>query len=150
MLDSLVIPSISTNSNSDGKPSLILTLQLLDIARTSPPPIQWFVPQGRSRDLKKIDYSNPAACPACPLRSHRPSSGLASGERGGARPDGRPPEGEAGNPRPASRARRASLGQHQAMDEPGRLSDEGPRQAEFSVTALVYNLPPSTSLASRP
>jgi transposase len=23
---------------------------------------------GKSRDLKKIDYSNPAACPACPLR----------------------------------------------------------------------------------
>src|SRR6202049_4367621 len=25
--------------------------------------------EGKSRDLKKIDYSNPAACPACPLRS---------------------------------------------------------------------------------
>jgi Transposase DDE domain len=24
--------------------------------------------EGKSRDLKKIDYSNPAACPACPLR----------------------------------------------------------------------------------
>jgi transposase len=24
---------------------------------------------GKSRDLKKIDYSNPAACPACPLRA---------------------------------------------------------------------------------
>ena len=24
---------------------------------------------GKSRDLQKIDYSNPAACPACPLRS---------------------------------------------------------------------------------
>jgi hypothetical protein len=35
--------------------------------------------EGKSRDLKKIDYSNPAACPACPLRSpwttdHRRSS----------------------------------------------------------------------------
>ena len=25
--------------------------------------------EGKSRDLKEIDYSNPAACPACPLRS---------------------------------------------------------------------------------
>jgi transposase len=25
--------------------------------------------EGKSRELKKIDYSNPAACPACPLRS---------------------------------------------------------------------------------
>ena len=25
--------------------------------------------EGKLRDLKKIDYSNPAACPACPLRS---------------------------------------------------------------------------------
>ena len=24
---------------------------------------------GKSRDLKKIDYSNPAACPRCPLRA---------------------------------------------------------------------------------
>ena len=24
---------------------------------------------GKSRDLKKIDYSNPAACPVCPLRA---------------------------------------------------------------------------------
>jgi hypothetical protein len=25
--------------------------------------------EGKLRELKKIDYSNPAACPACPLRS---------------------------------------------------------------------------------
>jgi hypothetical protein len=25
--------------------------------------------EGKLRDLKKIDYSNPAACPVCPLRS---------------------------------------------------------------------------------
>ena len=64
---------------------------------------------------------------------HRPSPGLASGERGGAGPHGRPPEGEAGNPRPASRDRRASLRQYQAMDEPGRIPDEGPRQGAGGV-----------------
>ncbi|MGH6830894.1 MAG: hypothetical protein ACREDG_07040, partial [Methylocella sp.] len=39
--------------------------------------------EGKLRDLKKIDYSNPAACPACPLRSRcttRPAPDLASGE----------------------------------------------------------------------
>ncbi len=87
--------------------------------------------EGKSRDLKKIDYSNPAACPACPLRSRcttdrRRVSRLENEavlDRMAARLKARP-----GNPRPASRTRRASLRQHQAMDEPGRLSDEGPRQ----------------------
>ena len=86
--------------------------------------------ESKLRDLKKIDYSNPAARPACPLRSRCTTNlpGLASGERGGARPHGSPTEGEARDSRSASRDRRASLRQHQAVDEPGRLLDEGPRK----------------------
>ena len=35
----------------------------------APPQISSPNHEGKSRDLKEIDYSNPAACPACPLRS---------------------------------------------------------------------------------
>jgi hypothetical protein len=86
--------------------------------------------QGKLRDLKKIDYSNPAACPVCPLRSQcttdrRRVSRL---ENEAVLDDGGPPEGQAGHPRTASRTRRAPLWHDQAMDESRRFPDEGPRQ----------------------
>jgi transposase len=49
---------------------------------------------GRLRDLKKIDYSNRAACVVCPLRS-RCTTSHRRVSRGRAGPDGRPTEGQA-------------------------------------------------------
>ena len=88
--------------------------------------------ESKLRDLKKTDYANRAACPACPLRE-RLSQSLASGERSGARPHGRSAEGAAGNPRPPPRDRRTSLRLDQAVDEPGRVSDEGARKSPRRV-----------------
>ena len=100
--------------------------------------------EGKSRDLKKIDYSNPAACSACPLRSRCTTNlrRLASGERGGARPHGSPTEGEA-----QILDRRRKIVEHpfgsikQWMNQ-GAFLMEGLDnvRAEFSLTALVYNL----------
>src|ERR1700682_319876 len=84
-----------------------------------------------------MDYSKPAAYLACPSSvslHHRPSPGLASGERGGARRHGGATESATGNSRPAARDGRASLRLDQAMDEPGRLSYEGPRQGAGGPT----------------
>jgi len=50
--------------------------------------------EGRLRDLKKIDYSNRAACLVCPLRS-RCTTSHRRVSRGRAGPDGRPTEGQA-------------------------------------------------------
>src|SRR6202158_666850 len=100
---------------------------------------------GKSRDLKKIDYSNPAACPACPLRSRcttnlRRVSRLAN---------------EAGLDRMAARLkarpeildRRREIVEHpfgsikQWMNQGAFLMRGLDNvRAEFSLTALVYNL----------
>jgi hypothetical protein len=85
---------------------------------------------GKSRDLQKIDYSNPAACPTCPLRARcmtnvRWVSRLENEavlDRMAARLKARP---ELLDRRRARR--RAPLRLDQAMDEPGCLSDEGSR-----------------------
>jgi hypothetical protein len=63
--------------------------------------------EGKSRDLKKIDYSNPGLprLSAASALHDQSAPGLASGERGGARPHGSPSEGEARDSRPASRDR---------------------------------------------
>jgi IS5 family transposase len=101
--------------------------------------------QGRLRDLKKIDYSNPAACLVCPLRSrcttsHRRVSRL---------------ENEAVLDRMAARlkarpdilARRRETVEHpfgtikQWMNQAAFLMRGLDNvRAEFSLTALVYNL----------
>ena len=107
--------------------------------------------EGKLRDLKKIDYSNPAACPVCPLRSRctndfRKVSRL---------------ENEAALDRMAARLkarpdildRRREIVEHpfgsikQWMYQGAFLMHglENVR-AEFSLTALAYNLrAPSTS-----
>ena len=86
---------------------------------------------GKSRDLQKIDYSNPAACPACPLR-----------------------------PRCTTNVRRVSRLENEAVLDRRRETVEHPFgsikqwmnqgaflmrgldnvRGEFSLTALVYNL----------
>ena len=101
--------------------------------------------EGRLRDLRKIDYSNPAACPACPLRSRcttdrRRVSWL---------------ESEAVLDRMAARlkARPEILDRRREFVEHpfGRIKQWMNRgaflmkgldnvRAEFSLTALVYNL----------
>jgi transposase len=101
--------------------------------------------EGKSRDLKKIDYSNPAACPACPLRS-RCTTNLRRVSR---------LENEAVLDRMAGRLkarpeildRRREIVEHpfgsikQWMNQ-GALLMKGLDnvRAEFSLTALVYNL----------
>jgi len=89
--------------------------------------------ESKPRDLKKIDHANRAACLVCPVRSR-----CTNGYRKAARV-----ENEAVLDRMAARlkARPDILGrqrtvehrQHQAMDEPGRLSNEGPRQCPRRV-----------------
>jgi hypothetical protein len=101
--------------------------------------------EGKSRDLKKIDYCNPAACPACPLRSRcttdrRRVSGL---------------ENEAVLDRMAARLkarpeildRRREIVEHpfgsikQWMNQGAFLTKGLDNvRAEFSLTALVCNL----------
>jgi len=101
--------------------------------------------EGKSRDLKKIDYSNPAACPACPLRS-RCTANLRRVSR---------LENEAVLDRMAARLkarpeildRRRQLVEHpfgsikQWMNQ-GTFLMKGLDnvRAEFSLTAVVYNL----------
>jgi transposase len=101
--------------------------------------------EGKSRDLKKIDYSNPAACPACPLRS-RCTTNLRRVSR---------LENEAVLDRMAARLkarpeildRRRQLVEHpfgsikQWMNQ-GTFLMKGLDnvRAEFSLTAVVYNL----------
>ncbi len=58
----------------------------------------------------------------------RRSLGLPSRKRGRARSHGRTPQSEAANSRPSPRDCRASVRQHQAMDEPGRVPDARARQ----------------------
>ena len=80
--------------------------------------------EGKPRDLRKIDYSNPAACRVCPLRAAARTAPLVSRlENEDALDRMAAPGGEARHSRPPPRDRRASLRQHQAMDESGRLSD---------------------------
>ena len=101
--------------------------------------------EGKLRDLKKIDYSNPAACPACPLRS-RCTTNLRRVSR---------LENEAVLDRMAARLkarpeildRRREIVEHpfgsikQWMNQ-GAFLMKGLEnvRAEFSLTALVYNL----------
>ena len=101
--------------------------------------------EGKSRDLKKIDYSNPAACPACPLRP-RCTTNLRRVSR---------LENEAVLDRMAARLkarpeildRRREIVEHpvgsikQWMDQ-GAFLMRGLEnvRAEFSLTALAYNL----------
>ena len=101
--------------------------------------------EGKSRDLKKIDYSNPAACPACPLRP-RCTTNLRRVSR---------LENEAVLDRMAARLkarpeildRRREIVEHpfgsikQWMNQ-GAFMMRGLDnvRAEFSLTALVYNL----------
>jgi transposase len=101
--------------------------------------------QGRLRDLKKIDYSNPAACPVCPLQSR-----CTTGRRRVSRL-----ENEAVLDRMAARlkarpdilARRRETVEHpfgsikQWMNQGAFLMRGLDNvRAEFSLTALVYNL----------
>ena len=101
--------------------------------------------EGKSRDLKKIDYSNPAACPACPLRS-RCTTNLRRVSR---------LENEAVLDRMAARLkarpeildRRREIVEHpfgsikQWMNQGAFLMKGLDNvRAEFSLTALVYNL----------
>jgi transposase len=101
--------------------------------------------EGKLRDLKKIDYSNPAACPDCPLRS-RCTTNLRRVSR---------LENEAVLDRMAARLkarpeildRRREIVEHpfgsikQWMNQ-GAFLMRGLEnvRAEFSLTALVYNL----------
>jgi len=100
---------------------------------------------GKSRDLKKIDYSNPTACPACPLRS-RCTTNLRRVSR---------LENEAVLDRMATRLkerpdilkRRREIVEHpfgsikQWMNQGAFLMKGLDNvRAEFSLTALVYNL----------
>ncbi|MGH6846638.1 MAG: IS1182 family transposase [Methylocella sp.] len=100
---------------------------------------------GKSRDLKKIDYSNPTACPACPLRS-RCTTNLRRVSR---------LENEAVLDRMATRLkerpdilkRRREIVEHpfgsikQWMNQGAFLMRGLDNvRAEFSLTALVYNL----------
>ncbi|MGH6812307.1 MAG: transposase, partial [Methylocella sp.] len=101
--------------------------------------------QGKPRDLKKIDDSNPAACSVCPLRlrrttSHRRVSRLANEavlDRMAARPKAKPD----------ILARRRETVEHrfgtikQWMNQ-GAFPMKGLDhvRAEFSLTALVYDL----------
>ena len=101
--------------------------------------------EGKSRDLKKIDYSNPAACSACPLRS-RCTTNLRRVSR---------LENEAVLDRMAARLkarpeildRRRKIVEHpfgsikQWMNQGAFLMKGLDNvRAEFSLTALVYNL----------
>ena len=99
--------------------------------------------EGRLRDLRKIDYSNPAACPVCPLRSR-----CTTGRRRVSRL-----ENEAVLDRMAARlkakpdilARRRGIVEHpigsikQWMSQGAYLMKGLDNvRAEFSLTALVY------------
>jgi transposase len=101
--------------------------------------------EGKSRDLTKIDYSNPAACPACPLRSR-----CTTDRRRVSRL-----ENEAVLDRMAARLkarpeildRRREMVEHpfgsikQWMNQGAFLMKGLDNvRAEFSLTALVYNL----------
>jgi transposase len=101
--------------------------------------------EGKSRDLKKIDYSNPVACPACPLRSR-----CTTDRRRVSRL-----ENEAVLDRMAARLkarpeildRRREIVEHpfgsikQWMNQGAFLMKGLDNvRAEFSLTALVYNL----------
>ncbi len=101
--------------------------------------------EGKLRDLKKIDYSNPAACPACPLRS-RCTTNLRRVSR---------LENEAVLDRMSARLkarpeildRRREIVEHpfgsikQWMNQGAFLMRGLDNvRAEFSLTALVYNL----------
>ncbi len=101
--------------------------------------------EGKLRDLKKIDYSNPTACPACPLRSR-----CTTDRRRVSRL-----ENEAVLDRMAARlkarpdilARRREIVEHpfgaikQWMNQGAFLMQGLDNvRAEFSLTALAYNL----------
>jgi hypothetical protein len=101
--------------------------------------------KGKLRELKKIDYSNPAACPACPLRS-RCTTNVRRVSR---------LENEAVLDRMAARLkarpeildRRREIVEHpfgsikQWMNQGAFLMRGLDNvRAEFSLTALVYNL----------
>jgi transposase/IS5 family transposase len=101
--------------------------------------------QGKLRDLKKIDYSNPAACPVCPLRSRcttdRRRVSRLENEAVLDRMAGRL------KARPDILARRRELVEHpfgtikQWMNQGAFLMRGLDNvRAEFSLTALVYNL----------
>ena len=87
--------------------------------------------ESKLRELTKIDYRNRAACLVCAIKSrctkdYRKVSRLENEavlDRMAARRKARPAILDR-----AARDGRASLRLDQAMDEPGRLSDEGPRQ----------------------
>src|ERR1700737_4039164 len=101
--------------------------------------------QGKLPDLKKMDYSNPAACPVCPLRSRcttdRRRVSRLENEAVLDRMAGRM------KTRPAILARRRELVEHpfgtlkQWMNQGAFLMRGLDNvRAEFSLTALVYNL----------
>ena len=97
--------------------------------------------------MTKIDYANQAACGDCPLRPRCTTPaiahGIAAGARGRAGPHGGSPEGE----RPEILDRRRETVEHpfgtikQWMNQ-GAFLMRGLEKvrAEFSLTALVYNL----------
>jgi hypothetical protein len=86
---------------------------------------------GRLRDLAKVDYGNRRACRDCSMRA-RCTNDVRSVSR---------LENEARDSRPSPRNRRASIRQHQAVDLSGRLMRGLANvRAEFSLTALAYNL----------
>jgi len=101
--------------------------------------------EGKLRDLKKIDYSNPAACPACPLRSRcttdRRRVSRLENEAVLDRMDARL------KARPEILDRRREIVEHpfgsikQWMNQGAFLMKGLDNvRAEFSLTALVYNL----------
>src|SRR6266700_6929791 len=131
------------------KPRLVpLDVRVLGTIGATPVPSHdrtWSHHVGKSRDLKKIDYSNPAACPACPLRA-RCTTNVRRVSR---------LENEAGLDRMAERLkarpelldRRRETVEHpfgsikQWMNQGAFLMRGLDNvRGEFSLTALVYNL----------
>jgi hypothetical protein len=90
---------------------------------------------GRLRDLEKIVRQSESLprLSVAPAMHKRCSLGIPPRKRGRARSHGRTPQSEAPGSRPSPRDRRASLRQHQAMDEPGRVPDARPRKCPRRV-----------------
>jgi transposase len=92
--------------------------------------------ESKLRDLKKTGLRQSGGLPrlsAAFALHKRFSKGLAAGERGRARPHGRPSEGQAWDSRPPAGGRRTSVRQRQTVDVSGRLPDEGTRQSARRV-----------------
>ena len=90
---------------------------------------------GRLRDLEKIDYGNPKAFRECPLRAQCTNDlrSVSRLERA---------QSEARDSRPSPRGRRALLRLDQQWMYQGAFLMRGLAnvRAEFSLTALAYNL----------